>query len=105
MYVWFAAARLVQAFHRGGVDDAYRDVLRNGCFAVSLGSGAEADVILHAHFSIVDLDSFIEIVEVIGLGAGTCKASIAETAGCAAGAGEGVGDDCEGEEGDVVFFC
>lgn len=102
MHVGFAAARLVQPFHRGGADDPHGDVLRDGCFAVAVGGGARADVVFDGRFWAVGVEVGVGVVEVVGLGAGAGEATGAENVG---GAGEGVGDDCKGEEGDVVFFC
>lgn len=102
--VGFATAGFVQAFDCGGADDAHGDVLRDGCFAVAVGTGVCADVVFDTQFWIVVVEAFVEVAEVVGLGAGTGEAITAETAGCVAGAGESVGDDCEGEEGDVVPF-
>ena len=102
--VWFATAGFVEAFDCGGADDAHGDVLRDGRFAVSVGSDAWADAILDAQFGVISMEASVEVFERVGLGARAGEATAAETTGCVARAGEGVGDDREGEEWDVVSF-
>lgn len=100
--VWFATTGFVEAFDCGGAHDANGDVLRDGGFAVALGTGVCADVILDTPFWIA-VEFFVEVVKVVGLGAGAGEAT-AETAGRVARASEGVGDDSEREEWDIISF-
>lgn len=107
MHVWFAAAGFVQAVDCGGAEDADGDVLRDSCFAVAARcGGACLNIILDTRFGVA-VEFFIEVGEVVGLGAGASEAAAnaAETTAWVAGAGKGVGDDGKGEEGDVVSFC
>lgn len=102
--VGFAAAGLVQAFDCGCVHDPHGDVLRDGCFAVAVGTGFGADVVLDTQFRIAVVEAFVELVEMVGLGAGAGETITAESAGSVAGAGKSIGDDCEGKEGNIVSF-
>lgn len=63
------------------------------------------DVVLETQFLITAVEAFVEVVEVVRLGVGASETVAAKTEGCAARARKGVGDYCEGEEGNTVSFC